>query len=586
MFGPGHPVCVVAEIANAHEGQFEKAQALCEAAVEHGADALKIQFIRADGLVVAGHPRHAHFQKLEFTTRQWTALFAIATRGTLPVLADVFDVESVGTLVRLGVAGFKIHASDTCNEPLICRVAQTRLPVLVSVGGALEAEIHQTLQLLQEWGPCPVVLLHGYQAYPTDPGDLHLRRIATLRERFQVPVGIQDHLDGQSPLAQLAPLMAVGQGVVMVEKHLTLNRSAQGIDYYSALEPEEFRLMVKRIRDAELLCGRAEMSLSDAERQYRKQVRKVVVTTRNCEAGEVLTHSLVTGKRADSGLSLDLLPRALGHRLRRAVATDTPVCPENIEWHAVVMIAVRMHSTRLPGKALLPLGGQPGIELLIERAKRATLPKRVVLCTSIHPNDQVLQPIAERHGIGFFAGSEDDVMDRFLKAGDREQADYVIRVTGDDPLVDPEYLDRLLLHHITEGADYSCMPGLPKGVECEVISMAALRKAFALAEDSSWSEYMTWYLKVPEVFTIRELPIEEAVRRPQYRLTLDYAEDLDVLRAVVGGIARPAVDLTVRDIVAWLDAHPDVARRNASVPSKALPKALNVKLKREPVSVG
>lgn len=579
--GEGQPVFILAEMANAHNGDIAQAKALIRAAVESEADAIKIQFIRADGLVVKNHPRHAHFKKLEFYDEQWAELFRLAKSCDLPVLADVFDAESVATLVALGVTGIKIHASDTCNDLLIQRVAEAQLPVLLSAGGALPDELDRAIARLQVNGPCPIVLMHGYQAYPTDPRDLHLRRLLTLKDRFDLPVGLQDHIDGDSPKALLVPQLALGLGVAVIEKHLTLNRAAKGIDYYSSLNPDEFRHMVRAVREAEALLGSPRLALSESERTYRQQVRKVIVAAKPTRTGESFRAERLTGKRADSGLSLDLLPSVVGRRAKETIHADQPVLPQWVEWDVVVMVAVRMHSTRLPGKALIPIEGQPAILHLLERLKRASVPKAVVLCTSTHPDDQVLKPLAERGGVGFFAGSEDDVMQRFLDAAERERAEHVVRVTGDDLLVDPAYLDRLVLHHVREGADYSCAPGLPKGTECEVISVQALKKAKELAEDSSWSEYMTWYLKVPEVFRIAEMPVEDAVRRPYYRLTLDYEQDLEVLRRLFGGLSRSRPAMTVEEIVAYLDAHPDVARLNAQVPSKSLPAELNVRLRKE-----
>ncbi len=579
--GKGCPVFVIAEMANAHNGDFGQAKALVRAAVEAEADAIKIQFIRADGLVVSGHPRHAHFKKLEFYDEQWAELFRLAASCDLPVVADVFDAESVATLMKLGAAGMKIHASDTCNDRLIQRVAEVRLPVFLSAGGAFPDEVDRALTQLRVHGPCPIVLMHGYQAYPTDPRDLHLRRLATLEDRFDVPVGLQDHVDGDSPKALLVPQLALGLGVSVIEKHLTLNRAAKGIDYYSSLNPDEFRHMVRAIREAETLLGKPGLAMSEQERAYRQQVRKVLVAAKPTRAGETYRGERLTGKRADAGLPLDLLPKVVGRRAKETVQADQPILPQWVEWNVVVMVAVRMHSTRLPGKALIPIEGKPAILHLLERLKHAAVPKAVVLCTSTHPDDQVLKPLAEQAGVGFFAGSEDDVMQRFLDAAEQEGAEHVVRVTGDDLLVDPAYLDRLVLHHIREGADYSCAPGLPKGTECEVIFVQALKKAKQLAEDSSWSEYMTWYLKVPEVFRIAEMPVEEAVRRPRYRLTLDYEQDLDVLRRLFAGLSRTRPAMTVEDIVTYLDAHPEVAQGNAQVPSKPLPAELNVRLKKE-----
>src|SRR3990172_272399 len=98
------------------------------------------------------------------------------------------------------------------------------------------------------------------------------------------------------------------------------------------------------------------------------------------------------------------------------------------------LVAVRMKSSRLKGKALLDLNGKPLILQLLLRLKNSTNMDDIVLCTSAHPDDRALLLIAQENGFKSFAGSEDDVMDRFIRAGEREKADVIVRITGDNPL--------------------------------------------------------------------------------------------------------------------------------------------------------
>lgn len=573
--GEGHPLFLIAEAANAHEGDFGKALQLVHAAADAGADAVKFQRFRAERLVTKNDPKLSHFKALEFNDTQWQGIISAAHDRGLLFFADLFYEEAVEEMLSLGIDGAKIHSTDTANPRMLRALQGKGLPVLLSAGGSTPEDIDHALASL---APAGVVLMHGFQGFPTDLDDLHLRRIAALKERYRLPVGLQDHIAGDSPLCSLLPFIAMGMGAAVVEKHLTLDRSKRGIDYYSSLNPDEFREMVSRIREAERAMGSASLGMGENERIYRKKMKKFIVAARELQKGEIITPDMLDFKRGGEGISPALAERISGKVVRRSIAADEPLRPGDIELNAVILIAVRMSSTRLPGKALIELEGRTTVEHLIDRLKGARVPKAIVLCTSTHPDDRVLLDMAERNGIKAFAGSEDDVMDRFLRAGEREGAEIVVRVTGDDILIDPVHLDKLVFHLFEKNADYACMTGLPKGTECEVISYQALRTAHERAFDSRWTEYMTYYLKVPELFTVADMPVEERYTR-KFRLTLDYAEDLDVLRAVFRNLYRKGEVFSLDELIAFLDAHPEVLELNRGVKPKVLPPEMNTGLR-------
>ena len=107
--------------------------------------------------------------------------------------------------------------------------------------------------------------MHGFQGYPTELEDINLKRITGLRERYSLPVGIMDHVAGDSEMALILPLLGIGTGVTVVEKHLTLERSKKGLDYYSALNPDEFTKLVSLIRMTEISLGSRNFILSKNE---------------------------------------------------------------------------------------------------------------------------------------------------------------------------------------------------------------------------------------------------------------------------------------------------------------------------------
>jgi len=241
------------------------------------------------------------------------------------------------------------------------------------------------------------------------------------------------------------------------------------------------------------------------------------------------------------------------------------------------LVAVRLKSTRLPRKALRDLAGEPLIIRLTERVRKAMLPERVVWCTSTHHEDDLLEDLGRARGIEVHRGSELDVLSRFLEVAGQREARTVIRITGDNPLTDPEMMDVMLHAHAQANADYTYNDDLPRGTRCEVIAAAALEKCHRLARDPSASEYMTLMLRRPDRFKVRkvEAPVPE-LRRPEVRLTVDTPEDFSVVSAIYEAFTGEPPPLI--DILAWLDAHPEIAARNQHIRPPELDVSVDVGL--------
>lgn len=236
----------------------------------------------------------------------------------------------------------------------------------------------------------------------------------------------------------------------------------------------------------------------------------------------------------------------------------------------IVTIAVRMKSTRLPQKALATIVGKPLIRHLIDRVKKAKHPKTVVLCTSNLPEDAILLEEAKRCAVPSLAGDADNVLQRFELAALREGADHVVRVTGDNPLTDPEYIDRLIERHLEEGNEYTTVEGLPLGVASEVIAVKALTKARLTLKDPSKSEYMTFLLKDPNEYQIGILQADEAVKRPHYRLTVDTHDDLELMKVIYNNLYRAEEVFSLAEVVSFMDANPNLAKINSKIKQRIL----------------
>jgi len=551
---------IVAEVANAHQGNADAALAIAEAGLAGGADAVKFQVYSGEELLVRAHPRFEHFRKQAFPASVWSELIPAikgkAGASGARVYCDVFGVRAFEVAQAAGADGFKVHTSDLGNAPLLQAIAETSSPVFLSTGGSTAREIAFAVRSLARPGRPRPVLLHGYQSFPTPLEDSCLQRIAWLKRQFgpECDVGYQDHVDAEDPFAVYLPLMAVAAGASTIEKHMTLDRGPKGIDYYSSLEPNEFAAFVANVRRAERALGESPDRFAESERSYRRTMKKFWVTTRALPAGHVLTADDLVPKRvAEAPPDTVERDKLIGRALVRDLDAETPLTRADVRQKVWVAVVARIASKRLPGKALMAVDGMPSLAHLFARLKQATTLEGIVFCTTTLVEDNPLADLAVASGLPCHRGSVEDVLGRMLGAFDSRDADAVVRVTGDDILVDPDYLDRAVRHHFATNAEYSNLHALPSGTEVEVFDLQLLRDIHRACRAPEDTEYLTLYVtRHPDQVRSVEVPVDEAHRR-NFRLTIDTPEDLAMVNSLLVAMRAKGKALTYRldDIVAY-----------------------------------
>lgn len=235
---------------------------------------------------------------------------------------------------------------------------------------------------------------------------------------------------------------------------------------------------------------------------------------------------------------------------------------------AAILITARMKSTRLPFKATKLIEGKPMIVHMLDRLKLAQKPKQIIICTSTNPQDDVLVEIAKQQGVQCFRGSEDDVLSRITEAAREYEVDLVISCTADNPFVDPEYIDRLVVFHINEGNDFTWIEGLPFGVFSYALSRSAMEKACKIKDESDtevWGEYFT----KTGLFKCGILQVsEEKLRRPEYRLTVDTFDDFKLVCEIFKELYSPGKVFPLSDIIRLLDERPGLRQINKHIQQK------------------
>lgn len=215
-----------------------------------------------------------------------------------------------------------------------------------------------------------------------------------------------------------------------------------------------------------------------------------------------------------------------------------------------VFLQARLGSTRLPGKALLPLGGTTVLQLAMRALARVEACVRALLTEPA--SELSFAELARAEGFELFVGSEEDVLDRFCRAAERFGPGTVVRATGDNPLVSPAQVRSLLELHAAQGWELSHYLGPPLGTGVEVIETWALAEAGAAARDPYEREHVTPYLyRHPEAFRVGAIPCPEGWRLPEARVTLDTAADYERLTAIFNDLYR-GEPVETGELVGWL----------------------------------
>lgn len=563
---------IIAELAAGHMGHVDRCVQLIEAAHASGADAVKFQFYIADELCPPEHPDYQIFKDLEFSNAQWDEVTGLCRRLGLAVYGDVFGDSSFAAAERLQLDGFKIHAADTDNRPLIEKIAKTAQAgktVLISTGGRRRIEIYEAVKLIRVHSKdARIVIMPGHQLFPTPIEEHSLAEITWFAGQYAdlgVHVGCSDHLDGDDELAVVYPLAAAGAGATVIEKHLTMNRADKWEDYEAALEPARFATMAQHLRAIAKTLPYPVWT--EGRANYRKKMVKSYAAARQIDAGTNLSFDDLKYLQFRDGAEPVPSRYVAGSKTKQAVAKDAILTGADLKQNVGVLVYARSTSTRLPGKALHKIQGRETVALLIERMRACTGPDRVVLCTTDEGADDVLEELGRREGVAVFRGSNENVALRLLGAAREFGFEHIVRVTGDDLLRDVASVDAALESHLQNNADYTCMDNLPYGCDSEIISVRALEAIVERCVVPENTEYLSWYLDDPTAF-VQNVYDAGATMMRDYRLSLDTEEDLAVFEAIFEALYKPPQVPALRDILAWLDAHPETAQLNKHIRPK------------------
>jgi pseudaminic acid synthase len=258
--------------------------------------------------------------KKAYTPWEWQPkLKEIAESEGLICFSSVFDKTAVDFLEKINVPAYKIASFEITDIPLIEYVASKGKPIIMSTGIATLSDIEDAVNTCKRMGNEQIALLKCVSAYPTPLEDVNLRTIPNLANTFKTVVGLSDHTLGIS-----VPVASVALEACIIEKHLTLDRSFGGPDAAFSLEPEEFKAMVKSVREVEKALGEVSYELTEKMKKSREFSRSLFVA-KDMKTGETFTEENIRSIRPNYGLSPKYLKDILGKKSVQALKKGTPL---------------------------------------------------------------------------------------------------------------------------------------------------------------------------------------------------------------------------------------------------------------------
>ena len=334
--GKEYPCYIIAEIGVNHNGKLSLAKKLIDASIESGVNAVKFQkrdlksLYRKESLENPNSESQgfeillAELQEVELTKNDYMEIIDYCKKKKITFLCTPWDMPSVDFLEELDTVAYKISSGDMTNFPLIKYVSKTRKPMIISTGMSKIEEIEKMVSFVKEQN-IPFVILHANSTYPSPIESLDLNLIPEFRKKFDLLVGFSGH-----EIGIIGSITAANMGAVIIERHITLDKTMKGLDHSSSLEPNEFKEMVSLIRLSEKAKGKPIKKMTRAEVLQREVVSKSIVCVLDICKDEIFSDKNIEAKGPEKGLSAQYFFDIIGKKSPRDIKCGEYVLEEDM----------------------------------------------------------------------------------------------------------------------------------------------------------------------------------------------------------------------------------------------------------------
>jgi len=564
---------IILETANFHGGDVSQLQQAIEtfSQLDYPEKGIKFHAFKPGNVVLPDFSWYPVVKNFFVAEKDWAELIRLAVEKGFQVWLDLFCVYGVEILEKNldHVRGIKLQPSTLDNLEITGSLE--KLPLsgkesIINVAGLELSEIASYINRFETFHFKKIILQMGFQDYPTRVEDSSLKKVDILRAAFPgYELSYADHISGESGFAVNFPVYAYLKGCSYIEKHICNNRKETKYDAAAALEYEEMAALIRELQQVRQ-CMSPGFITANEKKYFDKSIQKPVLKKGLKKGQLVATQDLLFRRTDRSGMNLKELKTLQQNYFilnREMQELDTLTFKDFKKPKIAAIAAVRMKSSRLKQKAILPIQGMSSIERCLENCLKFPLIDEVILATSTLEEDAVLKEYTLQGKAKFWQGDPEDVISRYLGACEKYGIDVIIRVTGDCPVISPEIAGFLLKAHFAAGADFTESRRFAVGSNSQVYNVEALERVIQLVGKADYSEHMTLYMtNNPHIFKVNYVDLPEELVR-DYRLTLDYPEDLEMFNELFKKLQEENLDSTLVNVFKILDENPHIPKINA-----------------------
>lgn len=333
--GEESPVYLIAEIGTAAGKSLDDAKELVKISKKTGFDCVKFQTFNTSKIVSSKASSAKHFGKssvrdvfndMQFPREYYSEIIKYCKSENISFLSSVFDLDSLDFLLKFDNIGFKVAAFELGDIFLLEKLAETKLPIILSTGMASIGEVEEAINLIEKKNNKNIIILHTVSSYPADSEAYNLRVIQNIKNCFGYPVGISDHTEND-----IVPIISTALGSCMLEKHVTLDRKGNRVDDFFSLDEKMMKSLVESVRTTEKIIGDGRKRITKQEIEISNNFSLSLVTKRRIKKGEKLSKENLEIKRCGNGIDPKHFEIVVGLKCLTEINEDTP-----IEWKDLI----------------------------------------------------------------------------------------------------------------------------------------------------------------------------------------------------------------------------------------------------------
>jgi N,N'-diacetyllegionaminate synthase len=343
--GMNQPIFFIAEAGVNHNGSTEYGFKLIDIAVSAGADAVKFQTFKAENLNTVDAPKSQYhidttgnddqqswfdlLKSQEISLNMHKDLIKYCKKKGIIFLSTPYDEESADLLESLNVGAFKIASTDTNNLPFLRYVARKKKPMIISSAMCSNEEVVEAVETIRSEGLEDIIVCQCTGNYPSKIEDSNLKVIKTYESQLNCLTGYSDHT-----LDFINPILAVGMGISLYEKHFTIDKELEGPDHRMSLSPDELRKTISILRKAEISMGNENKVVLDDELENRQKLRKSVVAAKDISKNDIISLEMLAIKRPGFGIQPKEITSLVGSRAMSDIKADSIINYDSLEFNS------------------------------------------------------------------------------------------------------------------------------------------------------------------------------------------------------------------------------------------------------------